>query len=578
MTRRFPVRLYRAKHVLFALVCLAGVAAPAWAQFETRATQALPNESFGIVSGDFNHDGKLDVAVIGDYLSILLGNGDGTFQPPVNYTALGQAIAVGDFNGDGNIDLVIGNENNSVSVFLGNGDGTFQTPKVSGTTGAYSSFIAVADFNGDHKMDIVVIDHPYISVLLGNGDGTFQAPIDIDDDSLAGAHELAVGDFNNDHKPDVALVGYFGGGQDLWILLGNGDGTFQSPLTYPVNYVPGSVAVGDFNHDGNLDVAIGAYLGSSVAVFLGNGNGTFQTEADYLAGPGPVLIRDFDQDGNLDIVVGDSLLLNNGDGTFRLVGGARALNGAVSGVSDGLEAAGDFNGDGLPDIAFLEFAIHRWNVVTMLNTGTLLFSPNAPVSFSAAQLVGTASAPLSVELTNTGTVPIPVRSISASGPFRAGGNCGEEIAVGGSCTVSVVFEPTSAGFQRGYVEIHDGASSKVQVVEASGRGTVVALSPSALHFMPQKVGTKSASRQISITNNGANPLTISSVDIAGADPKDFGLASISACAGKELVPGATCSVGVTFSPKKTGTLRASIFVNDSGAGTPETGILTGTGK
>jgi hypothetical protein len=347
---------------------------------------------------------------------------------------------------------------------------------------------------------------------------------------------------------------------------------------YPVNYVPGSVAAGDFNHDGNLDVAIGAYLGSTVAVFLGKGNGTFQAEVDYLAGPGPVLIRDFDRDGNLDIVVGDSLLLNNGDGTFHLVGGARALSGAANGVSDGLETAGDFNGDGLPDLAFLEFAIHRWNVVTMLNTGALLFSPNAPVSFSAAQLVGTASAPLAVELTNTGTVPIPVRSVSGLGPFRAGGNCGEEIAAGGSCTVSVVFVPTSAGFRRGYVEIHDGASSKVQVIEASGRGTVVALSPSALHFVPQKVGTRSASRRLSITNNGAIPLTISSVDIAGVDPKDFTLSGTNACAGRGLVPGATCSVDVTFSPKKVGILKASVFVNDSGAGTPETEILTGTGK
>jgi Tfp pilus tip-associated adhesin PilY1 len=265
MTRHRPRHIPRALRVVLALACLA---APAWAQFETRASQALPNESLGIVTGDFNHDGKLDVAVIGDYLSVLLGNGDGTFQPPVNYTALGVTIAVADFNGDGNLDLVIGNENNSVSVFLGNGDGTFQTPKVSSTTGACCSFIAVADFNGDHKMDIVVIDFSYVSVLLGNGDGTFQAPTDINYDLVLGAQQLAAGDFNNDGKPDVALVGYFGGTQNFWILLGNGDGTFQSPLTYPTRIVPGSVAVADFNGDGNLDLAIGGYLGSGVGVLL----------------------------------------------------------------------------------------------------------------------------------------------------------------------------------------------------------------------------------------------------------------------------------------------------------------------
>jgi hypothetical protein len=150
MTRVYLFRLHRALHIVFAMLCSAALAVPAWAQFEARATQALPNEALGLVTGDFNHDGKLDVAAIGDYLSVLLGNGDGTFQPPVNYTALGETIAVGDFNRDGNLDLVIGNENSSVSVFLGNGDGTFQAPKLSATTGACCSFIAVADFNSDH--------------------------------------------------------------------------------------------------------------------------------------------------------------------------------------------------------------------------------------------------------------------------------------------------------------------------------------------------------------------------------------------------------------------------------------------
>jgi hypothetical protein len=577
MARLSPSRLHRTLHVVLALLCFAAIAAPAWAQFESRAMQALPNESFGIAAGDFNHDGKLDVAIIGDYLSVLLGNGDGTFQPPVNYTALGQTIAVADFNGDGNLDLVIGNENNSVSVFLGKGDGTFQLPKLSSTTGACCSFIAVADFNGDHKMDIVVIDHPYISVLLGNGDGTFQAPIDIDNDLLAGAHELTVGDFNNDHRPDVALVGYFGGTQNFWILLGNGDGTFQAPLTYPINVLPGSVAAADFNRDGNLDLAVGEYIGGDVAVLLGNGDGSFQPEVDYGTGPGPVLVRDFNGDGNLDIVTGDNLLLGNGDGTFHLVGGERTVGRSVGGVSDGIEAAGDFNGDGLPDLAFLEFAIRRWNVVTMLDTGALLFSPNSPLSFAAAQLVGTASAPQSVILTNTGATPVWVRSIEARGQFQASNNCGKEIAVGGNCTVSVVFEPKGAGFQKGFVILRDSASSRPQVVEVSGRGTFVALSPNPLNFGPQKVGTTSSPQQLSITNNGSTSLAISSISLGGADAKDFAVSGTSNCTSGRLAAGATCSVTITFSPRKTGACGAIVFVDDNGAGSPETGALTGTG-
>jgi hypothetical protein len=202
MVRPRLFRLRPALHVVLAVLCFAGIAAPAWAQFEMRATQALPNESFGVVAGDFNHDGKQDVAVIGDYLSVLLGNGDGTFQPPVNYAALGAWIAEGDFNGDGNLDLATCDGGTSVSIFLGNGDGTFQPPTTATTTG-FCRFVAVGDFNGDHKLDLVIADY-YISVLLGNGDGTFQAPID--NNSFAGPQWLAVGDFNNDHKLDVIVV------------------------------------------------------------------------------------------------------------------------------------------------------------------------------------------------------------------------------------------------------------------------------------------------------------------------------------------------------------------------------------
>jgi hypothetical protein len=234
MTLLAPLRL----RVLWAAVALfnfAGISALAWAQFETRATQTLPNESFGVVTGDFNHDGKLDVAVVGDYLSIFLGNGDGTFQAPINYPGPFYSIAVADFNNDGNLDLVVAPEGNTVSVFLGNGDGTFQPPKSSATTNA-CSFIAVGDFNRDHKMDIVVIDYTEISILLGNGDGTFRAPSD--NNSFVGAQELAVGDFNNDHFLDVAVVGVFGGSQDLGILLGNGNGTLQDAISYSLPIPP----------------------------------------------------------------------------------------------------------------------------------------------------------------------------------------------------------------------------------------------------------------------------------------------------------------------------------------------------
>lgn len=571
MTRLYSSFLQRALCIVFALLCIAGMAVPAWAQFETRATRGLPNESFGVVAGDFNRDGKLDVAVIGDYLSVLLGNGDGTFQAPVNYTAISQSIAIGDFNGDGNLDLVIGNESNSVSVFLGNGDGTFQPPRSSETTSSCCSFIAGADLNGDHKMDIVVIDFPDISILLGNGDGTFQAPIDIQNDSLVGAHEMTVGDFNNDGRPDVALVGYWGGSQNLWILLSNGDGTFQSPLIYPLNYTPGSVAAADFNRDGKLDLAIGGYIGGGVAVLLGNGDGSFQPEVDYTTGEGLVLVRDFNQDGNLDIVAGLSELLGNGDGTFRLAGAYPMPSGTST--SGGLEATGDFNGDGLPDLVSLD---NQTDVITtMLNTGPLDFLPTTPLRFQV-QLIHT-DIPGTIVVTNTGAKTISISSIRVSGQFKLGRDttCEASIGAGESCAISVIFQPQTAGSQGGLVMIKDGASSKLQVIEVSGRGTDLDISPASLHFTDQAVGTQSQPKQLFVTNVSSEPVAFSEIGIGGTAYLDY--SQTNTC-GPQLAGGASCTMMVTFAPTRRGTRNGDAFFTVTQAeASPEFVTLAGRG-
>jgi hypothetical protein len=249
-----------------------------------------------------------------------------SFSPPVSYPVVNpQSVAVGDFNGDGKQDLVVTDAaTNGVSVLLGNGDGSFQAAQ--GFAAGYSpDFVAVADVNGDGKPDLVVADaggyghSGGVSVLLGNGDGTFQAPRTFG----AGLHPIsvAVADFNGDGKPDLAVANLGGG---VSVLLGNGDGTFQAAQNFAAGSAPESVAVGDFNGDGKSDLVVANNSSSNVSVLLGNGDGTFQAAQSFTTGSGPfsVAVGDFNGDGKLDLAVtnvgaGVSVLLGNGDGTFQ---------------------------------------------------------------------------------------------------------------------------------------------------------------------------------------------------------------------------------------------------------------------
>jgi hypothetical protein len=286
-------------------------------------------------------------------VSVLLGNGDGSFAAKVDYGtgSAPSSVAISDVNGDGRSDLAVANYNsNTVSVLLGNGDGTFGASVDYGTRNAPMS-VAIGDVSGDGSPDLAVADlnSNTVSVFLGNGDGSFGAKVDYG--TGIGASSVAIGDVSGDGKPDLAVSNIYS--NTVSVLLGNGDGTFRARVDYGTGRIPSYIAIGDVSGDGKLDLAVANQGSNSVAVLLGNGGGTFGAKADYWTGFSPVsvAIGDVSQDGWPDLAVANfnsntvSVLLGNGDGTL----GTKADYGTGSGPAS--VAIGDVSGDGRPDLA-----------------------------------------------------------------------------------------------------------------------------------------------------------------------------------------------------------------------------------
>ena len=326
---------------------------PTSASFQAIPVGAKPS---AIVAGDFTGNGQLDLAIANsgdDTVSVLLGNGDGTFEPQVTY-AVGSdpdAIVAGDFTGDGHLDLAVANGgDDTVSVLLGNGDGTFE-PQVTYAVGSVPDAIVAGDFTGDGHLDLAVANSGDItvSVLLGNGDGTFEPQVTYAVRSDPDA--IVAGDFTGNGRLDLAVANYFD--NTVSVLLGNGNGTFQPQITYTVGYYPDAIVAGDFTGNGQLDLAVANGGDDTVSVLLGNGDGTFQPQVTYAVGldPGAIVAGDFTGDGHLDLAVANggedtvSVLLGNGDGTFE-----PQVTYAVGSSPDGI-VAGDFTGNGRLDLA-----------------------------------------------------------------------------------------------------------------------------------------------------------------------------------------------------------------------------------
>jgi hypothetical protein len=527
-------------------------------------------EAYSVAVADVNGDGKPDLLVANYCASssncsngevgVLLGNGNGAFQPAVSYNSGGEyaySIAVADVNGDGKPDLLVANfydagnpDSGGVSVLLGNGNGTFQAAvsNISGGFGAYS--IAVADVNGDGKPDLVVANECYnssncsnggVDVLLGNGDGTFQSAVSYSSSGEI-AYSVAIADVNGDGKPDIVVANQCyssadcsNGGVD--VLLGNGDGTFQPAVTYSSGaYRAYSIAVADVNGDGKPDIVVSNACSNaqcpipsygSVAVLLGNGDGTFQpaltTSTPGGLGFGQIAVADFNDDGKLDVAIGSGgvLLFGNGDGTFQTP--------LALGAHGSATAKGDFNGDGIPDLAVGGVTILLGIIPIAQPSTTMLTSSQGTSSYGqsvtfTATVTGASGTPAgSVTFadgaTTLGTVPLVSGSASLSTSALAPGSQTITATYGrspyflsssatvmqtvnvASQTITVTFVPASADKDGPSftVQAAGGGSGNPLVFTSSGNCTNV----DATYYM----GTKSTSCSVIINQAGNTDYT-----------------------------------------------------------------------
>jgi hypothetical protein len=358
------------------------------------------NNSWQVVTGDFNGDGKTDLAVAdynGGKVSVLLGNGAGGFTVATSFNSGGSpnGIVAADFNGDGKLDLATSNNGtNAVSIFLGNGNGTFTAASGSPITGLFNgpSDLKAADFNSDGKLDLAVTNNgtQNIVLLLGNGNGTFSPASGSPFAAGGGSSNfLSLGDFNGDGKPD--LVQGNASNNTVSVLLGNGAGSLSQAVGSPFSdggSSPQKVAVGDFNNDGIPDLAIANFGAGNLSIMLGHGDGTFtatsQTPIAVGSNPYFVAAADLNGDGNLDLVAGNNgtttltLLVGKGDGTFTRFRDIPVTSNPSS------VAFGDFNGDGAPDMVVGYYPGGGATVSVLLNEGgtrTTLASSLNPSTF-----------------------------------------------------------------------------------------------------------------------------------------------------------------------------------------------------
>lgn len=494
--------------------------------------------STSIAMGDVNGDGIPDLVIAngcaenancnvasGGVVSVLLGNGNGTFQSAVPYStgaAASLSVAIGDVNGDGKPDLVVTNQcaessgpcliqsQGMVSVLLGNGNGTFQAAVLYSSGAIVPNSVAIADVNGDGIPDLVIAHSSIsasngnggVSVLLGNGNGTFQTAVIYNSGAIT-ANSVAIKDVNGDGVPDLVVANTSqtsgtGSPGAVTVLIGNGNGTFQTAVSYSSG---GSGAVwavvADVNGDGIPDVEVAnncfnivsgcSTSDGGVSILLGNGNGTFQGAVEYNSGgfeATSVAVADVNGDGVPDLAVTDtcqgvnsngicqgtgevSVLAGNGDGSFQPPAIFQAFQNPIEYGTGGSQAErvviGDVNGDGKPDLEVLNFCS------SCANGTARVFLNNYTAASTTTVTSSLNPAPVNTSVTFTATVTSTVIVPNGTVVNFAAGlmQLGYGTTTNGVATLTTSF--TNAGsytirattVANGYLQGSNGATTQV---------------------------------------------------------------------------------------------------------------------
>jgi hypothetical protein len=549
-------------------------------------------------AADFNGDGKLDlVFATNGSVGIALGNGDGTFQTPTYISTIfdSYSVAVGDFNRDGIPDIAAGlleGDGVAIVILIGNGDGTF-APPVSYTTTMFSRLVS-ADLNGDGFPDLVGVDaNGYaVDVMLNSGNGTFLPAVSYSGPGTPSSTDfgaLAVGDMNGDGKLDVVALNTAECTNNcIEIFPGNGDGTLQTGTYYGIRQniagiSGGEIALADFSHDGKLDITAPWTQGSYLLVQTAGPAptlvpGVFSFPSTAVGSESQPLSTELYQPGSTAITVfgatvtGDFVMWQDGCENFVLQPGnsetcfiSVAFQPTTTGVRTGsliITSSG-----GTQNLFLSGTATAAINVQ---------ISPTS-LSFGTESLNGTTNY-FSVNISNIGSQTVDFIGITIvganPGDFLLNNLCGSTLGVGANCNVQVAFRPTAQGVRAASLSIADNAANSPQTVPLSGIGNALHISTNLLNFGNVTVGT-SSSLSLTLRNLGSTrSILISQIKFL-SNAADY--SQTNNCNGS-IAPRSNCTMTVTFSPQTQGQLNSVLTFSSNGTGTQTVTSITLKGR